>query len=635
MPSAGSPKRPSEGTSPAPDPTGGQTSRPVAAKPKGRPRRSPVELCPEGARPPYTCADRIENGVQCFMCGQRDRAYTDWLQLRTHLEQKHAMRAQHCRGTYLDHITKELRRAARGDKITTRAQMHLLVERGPDAQSLSAPHRVTMHARCDRATAPSPTRSDHQSAAAVRPPLAALSVKEEIPQAANRPEWCAMPVLVRCDAGGAPLLPPTYGGVAHGWSVVRTDAPHLKHEGSERSSYTQGVKAEPGSDSPNALAIGAVASSELGESGGAELAQPLPDPAVPGAQNRPDCATGAAQPSDGRTSGGCTVAALPTAAVPFAAAQRCPDAGDGAASTSPLKMLAELVNNTRAMTDRMDEMRDTARWRKGLPRVEVKEKYVNLDAVEERMPDGRKRCSYPSDLAHDVVALPEFSRWLTSYCRMDEKRARTHVLGAGRLLGMLTFRPDGVPQMPVCPSDCAALVALSVSEKQFALLDIPLLKPHFTWTLTCIDGVCQYCSFHSYQLNRQVNLGVAGFWKEYLASLEALRKDFRSGHLKRCREEKEKSLIQKHKEDIKVIKNWPKLHDLQAAVLEGYMTLLLIADKYEGAAELPRAARGAANTAMAGAIHYDTFASRKECVRCCVVLVFPLCGIGVNIGICN
>ena len=94
-----------------------------------------------------------------------------------------------------------------------------------------------------------------------------------------------------------------------------------------------------------------------------------------------------------------------------------------------------------------------------------------------------------------------------------------------------------------------------------------------------------------------------------MAGLDA---DCKAGHAKRCREEKEESLAEKHRRDLKALEDWPEVEDLQAAAWEGCCTVVLVADKYKEEEELPKAARGAVNCAAAGVIHYDTFASRKD-----------------------
>ena len=622
MPGAGSPKRPVGGSASAPGPLVGQTAPPAGASSTGRPRLNKTwELFVDGTRPPYSREDRIRDGVRCFMCGEDGRVFTDWLTLRRHLQFKHGMRAGHIKGTYFDKITTEMRQVKRSDKVLQEIERELTVKDDPGARSLPSGHNVSSQTSCNPSNAPSPRHVAHQPAQSGWPdhqqadrwqPQVPITVKEELPHENRSPTWTVMPVMVRCHASGVPTSPPIYGGIAHGWSVVRPGPPILKSEVPENEIIPHNVKEAHYVGSSSALAVGSPAPCELAKAEAVAGAIRLPAPAGREMPSRPDCATAAApQPGDYNTGRGRSAAMVPTTG-PLAGAKTRPAVGDGEALTGPFQMLTELVENTRAMNDSMSEMRDTTRWRKGLPSVEVKEKYITLAALEERTPGGRKRCSYPACLAQDKVELPEFKNWLTSYCRTDEERSNTLVLGAGRLLGMLNFIQEDVSSKPIGPDDCLALVALSVSEKHFELLDLTVLKPHFNWTMNCIDGMRSYCEFHSYHMSKQVNLGVPGFWKEYLASLAALSKDFKTGNLKRCREEKDKSLSNKHKEDLKVLKDWPKLHDLQAAVLEGYMTLLLIADTYEGACELPRAARGAVNVAMAGAIHYDTFASRKD-----------------------
>ena len=113
-------------------------------------------------------------------------------------------------------------------------------------------------------------------------------------------------------------------------------------------------------------------------------------------------------------------------------------------------------------------------------------------------------------------------------------------------------------------------------------------------------------------MTRCANRGQPGFWKEYKISLAGLDADCKAGHAKRCREEKEESLAEKHRRDLKALEDWPEVEDLQAAAWEGCCTVVLVADKYKEEEELPKAARGAVNCAAAGVIHYDTFASRKD-----------------------
>ena len=81
----------------------------------------------------------------------------------------------------------------------------------------------------------------------------------------------------------------------------------------------------------------------------------------------------------------------------------------------------------------------------------------------------------------------------------------------------------------------------------------------------------------------------------------------RGGHRKRCDEQRELNLKQKAAEDLAKIDNLPSWQEMQVAVKRGYVCLKGIARRWSGALSLPRAARGAANCILAGAIALDAF----------------------------
>ena len=87
---------------------------------------------------------------------------------------------------------------------------------------------------------------------------------------------------------------------------------------------------------------------------------------------------------------------------------------------------------------------------------------------------------------------------------------------------------------------------------------------------------------------------------EYRLALQSLIADLKAGHSKRCMDHKEQCIAQKARDDLQSIKDFPALQRLQMAVMEGYMRLKLLVDKYEGKPSMPALARGATNASISG-----------------------------------
>ena len=137
------------------------------------------------------------------------------------------------------------------------------------------------------------------------------------------------------------------------------------------------------------------------------------------------------------------------------------------------------------------------------------------------------------------------------------------------------------------------------------------MHPKYRWSSVVITGMVQYAQFHLREIVQKRVRGEKGPWTEYTMALQTFVADLKEGHYKKCMAHKELGYAEKAREDLKALKKFPMVKTLQDAVAEGYMTLKMIADKYEGTEALPRLARGAANAAISGAIHFDTFGGRK------------------------
>lgn len=367
--------------------------------------------------------------------------------------------------------------------------------------------------------------------------------------------WKVFPCLVKCNMAGIPLTPLQYGGLA-----VNTSE---QHNQTEQVLHGQALK-----------------------------------------ENTPIV--------DMHSHESASVDAHPTPASLAQVPADCADMHSGditMATPSAAKMSSQESQMLHDIHKYISDKQDTTKWLQALPHVNVKAIYSTIEPPKAKG-EGVARAFWPKELASDCVHIPDFQTYLDKHMAKSNESAKSIMLGAGRALGALELTTkEG--QAPLDITDLKVLVGLYTSNKHLELLDTPLLHPKYHWTAHVLSGLMNYAQFHLRELMRNAIQGLAGNIDEYKLALHTLIGDLKAGHSKRCALHKEEGIAQKARDDFQAMKHMPQVTQLQASVKEGYMTLHAIADKFEGQPFVPKLARGAANAAIAGGIHFDTFGGRK------------------------
>lgn len=542
----------------------------------------------EGTQPPYTGDEDVSNGLECFLCGAGSSKFTDWHKLSRHLTDKHGMRRRHLAGTKLGEISKAQRANNRGTE-------------NKRPRLTAGEHNVD--------------QTEHQGSLV---PLY-TDVAEAAPSGTSCHQWKSMRVLVRCDATGEPLWPVEYGGIADGGGFCGGDIVSSQHVAHDDSLSCPGACHE-------GLAVarrpGSQHSSGPRHATGEVLTMHVGLPTSP--DNMED--SEAHSVSLGCDSQVVELASAHCGLEVAARSSSMPAANDTLAlvQTCPSPSALEKAPCTQRVATRLDRasriavhkrVGGAALWHSQLLHVEVKEDYKTAAAPEPSPHRRGARCEYPPHLRKDRVPLCDFKEWLLSSYNAEGPRASALELGAGRVMGMLTFAHRDASSRPTQPHETLALVSLAASGRQQELLNIPILSSIYSWTQACLYGMAAYCAYHGSMLKRfshrrHNRKGLC--LQDHASVLDKFARYLKTRTAKKARDHRMAIRSRAHAIDIKVLKAWPNLEDLQNAVLEGYMTLLLVADKFAGSADMPPAARDAANAAMAGGIHYDTLVGRKE-----------------------
>ena len=253
---------------------------------------------------------------------------------------------------------------------------------------------------------------------------------------------------------------------------------------------------------------------------------------------------------------------------------------------------------------------DKEQWLKDLPEVAVKGSYVSEQGPPAKGEGNCLRAYWPAKLNKDVVKLPGFHTYLEKNLDKEGANRDNTLLHVGRILGALEITGMDAPSSEEF-ADVKTLVKFYTSGAWEKLIDIPLLSVKYGWSLGMIDSFALYCQYHLREVTRKIVKAEKGPWDAYANVLRVFMNDVKTGHRKRCVKEKEKQIRSKAKEDLASIKNLPSKDVLQFGVLQGFMVLKDLAQRYAGKEHLPKAARGTANACVAGAIVLDTFAGRK------------------------
>ena len=268
---------------------------------------------------------------------------------------------------------------------------------------------------------------------------------------------------------------------------------------------------------------------------------------------------------------------------------------------SPLQMLGSIYAF-------VESKKDSTSWKRSLPKVVIKEKYLNL-AGPMAKGEGVSRATWPKHLGADFVKCPSFNQYLGEHLNKKGDTAEKIITGVGRALGFLDIEPN--PAKPdVQADDIEVLIALYCSGTHMQLLKSPLLNPKYRWSHEVMNGLAVYCEYHTKELRKNMLIQPMPHFEEFQAVVANIRNDFTGGYHKRCLEFKAEAHRLKQDADLALVKNI-SIPVLQAAVFEGYKALKQIANQYQSN-QLPRNIRGLANSAIAGGIAFDTFCGRKR-----------------------
>ena len=389
-------------------------------------------------------------------------------------------------------------------------------------------------------------------------------------------QWKVLPCFVKCSMDGTPFEPMEYGGFA----PDNIDAHPDVADGAPKKAPKKGhMKVDPKQTTFSKYVKTGIHPQML-----ADTDTIMIDEDMPAAQEN----AGAIMIQTGSEIGAASVSGASSSA--------------SGMFMNPVQMLSDIHT---FITDKQD----TTKWLKTIPNVAVKESYANLDAPKAKG-EGVGRAFWPKVIHKDCVELPAFQEYLDNHMAKNDASVGKIMLGTGRALGALEVTcKDGHEEIQI--SDVRVIVGLYTSNQHQHLLELPILHPKYYWTASVIFGIISYAQFHLRELMQKSIQGDGGPLVEYKLALQSLIEDMKAGHSKRCAVHKESSMAQKARDDLRSIKNMPHVDRLKQGVLDGYMTLKLIVKKFEGQSHIPRLARGAANAAISGGIHFDTFGGRK------------------------
>lgn len=253
---------------------------------------------------------------------------------------------------------------------------------------------------------------------------------------------------------------------------------------------------------------------------------------------------------------------------------------------------------------------DKRKWLETLPKLCLKKSYTDREAPAAKGEEGCMRADWPKELR--PAEVPGFNRWLEN--KENKKLGRRTKLcqGVGRVLNSLELaagQGDSSADLDICSVEC--LVAFFTQGIYQQYLDLAIMQPKYSWPLTTLDGLAAYCTYHIRELTRRILMGDSGPLSEYKTALGQLLDELTGGCRKRCIEHCESSLRAKCRQDLKDIKNMPKVAELQKGVLEGYALLRKAAAQYSGCSSMPGHVRARCNAAIVGGVWFDTFGGRK------------------------
>ena len=119
---------------------------------------------------------------------------------------------------------------------------------------------------------------------------------------------------------------------------------------------------------------------------------------------------------------------------------------------------SQIVKMVQDLHANMVKAGDKHSWKLGVPKVTIKDSYINCIAPPAKGEGDCKRATPPDQFKEDKIELPGFSNWLKEEGR-GMVSAKDLVLGAGRAVGMLDIEPlpngETVP-----PTDVRVLVGM-------------------------------------------------------------------------------------------------------------------------------------------------------------------------------
>ena len=254
--------------------------------------------------------------------------------------------------------------------------------------------------------------------------------------------------------------------------------------------------------------------------------------------------------------------------------------------------------------------KDTNKWKSQLPSVTIKASYAHLVKPTPRG-DAATKAIWPRRLLEDAIPLPAFSEYLVTQKNTKKDHRENQLRGAGRVLDML--EANGGPLDHNEPGmDIKVLLGLYTERTHTQLLNLPILRPVYTWSLKTIDAFISYCEFHARQVSQKMILDGDEYLSKYKTVLEELVKDLRGGHRKRCVEQHDKDLLARRRHDREQLKNITTPDELRRGVEEGYRVLAFIHKQYRHADSLPEALQAEANSILIGSIWCSSFGGRKK-----------------------
>jgi hypothetical protein len=251
-------------------------------------------------------------------------------------------------------------------------------------------------------------------------------------------------------------------------------------------------------------------------------------------------------------------------------------------------------------------------WKDRVPNVGIKQNYIEQEAPAAKREEKTGRAMWPKKLKSDQVGVSDFRKYLV-HLNLGEAQTSVIVKGAGRALGMLRVSDD----TPI--TDVKILVGFFLGEAYDQLVGLRLLHPKYFWTADLLEGFGAYINYMNWKLKRmRLREGDDADLTKYQDCLDLLITSLKSGHMKRCRDEREKSFRVKGKEDLYVLKNFPDIEiSIKPCVKDALLALKKIGEEYIGKSNMPSRILSFANEIICGVWEYITFLGRKWEIEHC------------------